>query len=74
MHRPKKILLLAHMDTVYPRGMLAGQPFKIDGGRAWGLGIADDKHGIAVILHMLAILKAANFREYGTVTVLINGR
>src|SRR5688572_29080827 len=32
----KKILLLAHMDTVYPRGMLAGQPFKIEGDRAWG--------------------------------------
>ena len=29
----KKILLLAHMDTVYPRGMLAQQPFRIDGDR-----------------------------------------
>ena len=69
----RKILLLAHMDTVYPRGMLAKQPFKIEGDRAWGLGIADNKHGIAVILHTLAILKASNFRDYGTVTVLING-
>jgi len=69
----KKILLLAHMDTVYPRGMLAGQPFKVEGDRASGLGIADDKQGIAVILHTLAILRALNFREYGTLTVLING-
>jgi glutamate carboxypeptidase len=69
----KKILLIAHMDTVYPRGMLAGQPFKIEGDRAYGLGIADDRHGIAVILHTLAILKALDFREYGTLTVLING-
>ncbi len=68
----KKILLLGHMDTVYPRGMLAQQPFKLDGDRAWGLGIADDRHGIAVILHTLAILKAMNFRDYGTITVLIN--
>jgi glutamate carboxypeptidase len=30
----KKILLLAHMDTVYLRGMLAKQPFRIDGDRA----------------------------------------
>ena len=67
-----KILLLAHMDTVYPRGMLAGQPFKIEGERAWGLGIADDKHGIAVILHALAILRAMGSRNYGTLTVLIN--
>jgi glutamate carboxypeptidase len=68
----KKILLIAHMDTVYPRGMLAQQPFRIEGDRAYGLGISDDKQGIAVILHTLAILKAINFREYGTLTVLIN--
>src|SRR5258707_5980875 len=69
----KKILLIAHMDTVYLRGMLAQQPFRVDGNRAYGLGIADDKHGIAVILHTLAILKAMNFRDYGLITVLING-
>ena len=69
----KKILLLAHMDTVYPRGMLEKQPFRVDGDRAYGLGIADDKQGIAVILHTLAMLKALDFRRYGTLTVLING-
>jgi glutamate carboxypeptidase len=68
----KKILLIAHMDTVYPRGMLAKQPFRIEGNRAYGLGIADDKQGIAVILHSLAILKMMDFRDYGTITVLIN--
>ncbi|MDB5811834.1 MAG: peptidase dimerization domain protein, partial [Betaproteobacteria bacterium] len=68
----KKILLVAHMDTVYPRGMLAQQPFKNEGEKVWGLGIADDRHGISVILHSLAILKAINFRDYGRITVLIN--
>ena len=68
----KKILLIAHMDTVYLRGMLANQPYRVDGNRAYGLGIADDKQGIAVILHTLAVLKAMNFRDYGVVTVLIN--
>lgn len=69
----KKILLIAHMDTVYLRGMLAAQPFRVDGNRAYGLGIADDKQGIAMILHTLAVLKANNFKDYGLVTVLING-
>ncbi|HZN26821.1 MAG TPA: glutamate carboxypeptidase [Burkholderiales bacterium] len=69
----RKILLLAHMDTVYPKGMLAQQPYRIDGDRAYGLGIADNRQGIAVILHTLAILRAMNFRDYGTITVLING-
>ena len=42
-------VLMAHMDTVYERGMPAQQPFRIDGDRAYCLGIADDKHGIAVL-------------------------
>lgn len=68
----KKILLIAHMDTVYLRGMLEKQPFRIDGNRAYGLGIADDKQGIATILHTVAMLKTLNFRDYGALTVLIN--
>jgi glutamate carboxypeptidase len=68
----KKILLIAHMDTVYQRGMLAKQPFRVDGNRAYGLAIADDKQGIAVVLHTVAMLKALDFRQYGTLTVLIN--
>ena len=68
----KKFLLIAHMDTVYLRGMLAQQPFRIDGNRAYGLGIADDKHGIALIIHTLSLLKAMLFRDYALITVLIN--
>jgi glutamate carboxypeptidase len=68
----RKILLIAHMDTVYLRGMLAQQPYRVEGNRAYGLGISDDKQGIALILHTLAILKAMNFRDYALVTVLIN--
>jgi glutamate carboxypeptidase len=69
----KKILLMAHMDTVYPRGMSAGQPFKIDGDRVYGLGIADARGGLATILHTLNILKTMTYRDYGTLTVFING-
>lgn len=69
----KKIMLLAHMDTVYQSGVLAKGPFRIEGNRAYGPGIADDKGGIAVLLHSLALMKELNFREYGTLTVVING-
>ena len=55
----RKILLIAHMDTVYARGMAVRQPFRTDGDRAYGLGISDDKQGIAVILHTLSVLKAS---------------
>ena len=68
----RRILLLAHMDTVYLKGMLAEQPFRIEEDRAYGLGIADDKHGIAIILHAIATLNALEFTDYGLITVLIN--
>jgi glutamate carboxypeptidase len=69
----KKILLIAHMDTVYLKGMGAKQPFRIDRDRAYGLGIGDDKAGVAVILHTIAALNAVGFKDYGQLTVLING-
>ena len=69
----KKILLIAHMDTVYLKGMGAKQPFRVDGNRAYGLGIGDDKAGVAVILHTIAILKSLNFQDYAQLTVLVNG-
>ncbi len=68
----KRILLIAHMDTVYLKGMGVKQPFRIDGNRAYGLGIADDKQGVAMIVHVVALLKALSFSDYGTLTVLIN--
>jgi glutamate carboxypeptidase len=68
----KKILLIAHMDTVYRRGMLARQPFRVDAEKAYGLAISDDKQGIATIIETVAILNGLGFRDYGTLTVLIN--
>ena len=69
----KRILLIAHMDTVYTKGMLEKQPFRLDGNLAYGLGISDDKQGIAMVVHIVALLKNLNFDEYGTLTVLVNG-
>jgi glutamate carboxypeptidase len=68
----KRILLIAHMDTVYVKGTLAKAPFRVEGNRAYGPGIADDKSGVAVILHTLALLKARNFQDFGQITVLMN--
>ena len=68
----RKVLLIAHMDTVYPRGMGAKQSFRIDGDRAYGLGIADDKGGVALVLHTVELLQAAGFTDYAQLGVLIN--
>jgi glutamate carboxypeptidase len=61
------------MDTVYLKGMLKDQPFRVDGDKAYGLGIADDKQGVALILHTVALLQKQSLKDYGTLTVLING-
>ncbi len=65
-------MLIAHMDTVYPTGTLASQPFHRDGNKLYGPGIADDKSGIAVILHALDILRQSGWDGYSQLTVLLN--
>lgn len=68
----KKVLLIAHMDTVYPRGMGIKQPFHIDGDKAYGLGISDDKGGVALILHAAKLLHDIGSTDYAQLGVLIN--
>ncbi|OTG69617.1 glutamate carboxypeptidase [Acinetobacter sp. ANC 4470] len=67
-----KIMLIAHLDTVYQKGMLKNQPFHIDGNKVYGLGILDDKQGVAAIIHILDTLKTLKYQDYGTITVLVN--
>jgi glutamate carboxypeptidase len=67
-----KFLLMVHYDTVFPEGTVAERPFRIEGERARGPGVADAKGGLAVILHSLKLLKDAKFVRYGTITVLFN--
>jgi glutamate carboxypeptidase len=68
----RKLMLIAHLDTIYWPGTLATQPIKQDGNKLYGPGIADDKGGVAVILHALAILKDAGWKDYAQLTVLFN--
>jgi glutamate carboxypeptidase len=68
----RRVLLIAHMDTVYTKGMAAKQPFRVDGDRAYGLGIADDKNGVALILHTVELLQKLGFNDYAQLGVLIN--
>ena len=68
----RKLMLIAHLDTIYWPGTLASQPIKLDGNKLYGPGIADAKGGVAVILHSLGILKAAGWHDYAQLTVLFN--
>lgn len=67
-----KILLLAHTDTVFQEGTSAQRPFKIVDGKAYGPGVMDDKGGILLGIKALEILRELNFKDFNTITFLIN--
>ena len=54
----KPVLLLGHLDTVYPIGTLAEMPYRVADGRVWGPGSLDMKSGIALALYAIAGLQA----------------
>lgn len=68
--KPGKILLLGHRDTVFPVGTAKQRPFKIEGGRAYGPGVADMKSGIvSSILASLALKELGE--EMSDIEILI---
>ncbi|MCU0123066.1 M20/M25/M40 family metallo-hydrolase [Pseudomonas vlassakiae] len=68
----KDFLLMVHYDTVFVPGTVAKRPFRVDGQRAYGPGVADAKGGVAMILHALKLLNDQQFKGYRTLTVLFN--
>ncbi len=67
-----KVLLIAHMDTVFPRGAAQTRPFRIENGRAFGPGVSDDKGGIVAAITVLKILDDLKFKDYSRLTLLLN--
>jgi glutamate carboxypeptidase len=54
-----QILVLGHLDTVYPMGTIAKMPFRVARGKAWGPGTFDMKGGLVLALAAVDLLKAA---------------
>ncbi|MGA7922279.1 MAG: M20 family metallopeptidase [Candidatus Acidiferrales bacterium] len=54
-----QIMVLGHLDTVYPLGTLAKTPFRVSAGRAWGPGTFDMKGGLVLALFAVDALRAA---------------
>lgn len=55
--KKKPLLLLGHLDTVWPLGTLLDMPFRIADGRVCGPGVLDMKAGVAMALSAIAILQ-----------------
>jgi len=55
-----QILVLGHLDTVYPLGTIAKMPFRVAGGKAWGPGTFDMKGGLVLALGGVDALRAVD--------------
>ena len=65
------LMLLGHLDTVWPLGTLAKMPFRIADGRAWGPGTLDMKAGMAMAMTALDILRTIGV-EHRPIVMLLN--
>ena len=67
----RRLLLMAHMDTVFDDGTAAARPFRTADGRAYGPGVADDKAGLACGLEAVEVLcDQAGFDRFAEITMV----
>lgn len=67
-----RVLLIGHMDTVYPSGTVLQRPFVVRGKRAYGPGVHDMKVGLLSGYYALAALHAAGWNQFASVTYICN--
>ncbi|MGI8771066.1 MAG: M20 family metallopeptidase [Acidobacteriaceae bacterium] len=53
----RTVMLLGHLDTVWPIGTLRTMPFRVEAGRAYGPGVFDMKAGVVMALAALRALQ-----------------
>jgi len=67
-----RILIIAHVDTVFGPGTAAARPFSMDKQRAHGPGVGDEKAGVVSAFTALKILHDLGFKNYATITLLLD--
>ena len=67
-----EILVLTHVDTVWPVGKIVKMPFYVQGNRIYGPGVLDMKGGLVMVLAALRALQALNAKPQKRITVLVN--
>ncbi len=68
--RDGRILLLGHLDTVWPLGTLKTMPCRVGDGRLWGPGTLDMKAGVAMALTAIEMLAEADLLDREIVLLL----
>ena len=67
-----RILLIAHMDTVFPHGTVAQRLYKVAGDHGIGPGAGDDKNGVVSAVCALRVLHELHFRDYARIMLILN--
>jgi glutamate carboxypeptidase len=67
-----RILIIAHIDTVFGPGTAAARPFHADSKRAYGPGVGDEKAGVVNACTTLKILHDLKFKNYASITLLLD--
>ncbi len=65
-----RVLLLGHLDTVWPLGTLKNMPCRLSEGRLWGPGTLDMKAGVAMALTAVEMLNEAGLLQREIVLLL----
>jgi glutamate carboxypeptidase len=68
--RQKPVLLLGHLDTVWPVGTLKHMPCRVADGRLWGPGTLDMKVGVAMAFTAVEMLAEADLLNREIVLLL----
>ena len=64
------VLLLGHMDTVYPVGIAAARPVQVEGDIIYGPGVSDMKGCILSAIYAIEALLAMNYHAFGEIRFL----
>jgi glutamate carboxypeptidase len=67
-----RILLMGHLDTVYPDGTVAVRPMRFEGSKIIGPGVCDMKAGLLVGMYALRALQEMNFRDFAEIVFFFN--
>lgn len=67
-----QIFMLAHMDTVYPDGIVQDRPTRIEGNKIIGPGVCDMKSGLLSGLYAMRALQEEGFSDFKEVTLFCN--
>ncbi len=67
------ILILCHMDTVFPLGTLKKIPFRVRDGKLYGPGVEDMKGGIAMLLMVMRLFLEKGELPKRPITAIFTG-